>query len=65
MDELKEKDDEIIRLKAELEKTHRKGQPARGGYAAPRTGDKDFDEMTLDEQEAHLRHMTAEADSWR
>ena len=52
-------------LKAELEKDQRKGQPAKGGFASPRTGDKDFDDMSLDEQEAQLRHMTAEADSWR
>src|SRR4029077_6363873 len=36
---LKEKDDEIVALKAQLEKYNRKGQPAKGGYAAPRTGE--------------------------
>lgn len=62
---LKEKEDEIIVLKAELEKYRRKGQPAKGGYAAPRTGEKDFDEMGLDEMEAHLKGLTAEADNYR
>jgi hypothetical protein len=65
MGTLKEQQDENIKLRAELEKYQRKGQPARGGYAAPRTREKDFDEMGLDEQEAHLKHLTAEADSWR
>lgn len=65
MAEMKEKDDEIISLKAELEKHQRRGQPARGGHATPRYGEKDFDEMNLDEQEAHLKHLTAEADTWR
>ena len=63
MNSLKEKDDEIIAFKAELEKHQRKGQPSKGGYASPRTGEKDFDEMNLDEMEAHLKRMTAEADS--
>jgi hypothetical protein len=62
---LKEKDDEIIALKAELEKHQRKGQPARGGHASPRMGEKDFDDMDLNEQEAELRRMTAEADNYR
>jgi hypothetical protein len=62
---MKELEDEIVSLKAELEKGRRKGQPARGGYASPSTEAKDFDSMSLDEQESHLRSMTAEADSWR
>jgi hypothetical protein len=62
---IKEKDDEIVALKAQLEKYNRKGQPAKGGYAAPRTTDKEFDEMNLDEMEAHLKGLTAEADHWR
>jgi len=62
---MKEKDDEIIALKAQLEKYNRKGQPAKGGYATPRTTDKDFDEMDLNEMEEHLKHLTSEADSWR
>jgi hypothetical protein len=65
MDALKQKDDEIVALKAELEKTNRKGQPARGGYASPRTSDKEFDDMDLNEMEAHLKHLTTEADTWR
>jgi hypothetical protein len=62
---MKELEDEIVSLKAELEKGRRKGQPARGGYAAPRTGEKDFDDLSLDEMEAHLRGITAEADNYR
>jgi hypothetical protein len=65
MGSIKEKDDEIVALKAQLEKYNRKGQPAKGGYAAPRTTDKEFDEMNLDEMEAHLKGLTAEADHWR
>jgi hypothetical protein len=57
--------DENVKLRAELERYQRKSQPARGGSAAPRMGDKDFDEMTLDEQEVELRRITREADSYR
>jgi hypothetical protein len=62
---VKELEDENTALRAELEKGRRKGQPARGGYAAPRTGEKDFDDMDLDSMEAHLKHLTAEADNYR
>jgi hypothetical protein len=65
MADLKAKDDEIISLKAELEKSQRKGQPAKGGYASPRYGEKEFDDMNLDEMGEHLRNVTKEADSWR
>ena len=44
-DQMKEMQDEIVALKAELEKHQRKGQPAKGGYASPRTTDKDFDDI--------------------
>jgi hypothetical protein len=62
---MKELEDEIVSLKAELEKGRRKGQPARGGYASPRTEAKDFDDLSLDEMESHLRGITAEADGYR
>jgi hypothetical protein len=62
---MKELEDEIVSLKAELEKGRRKGQPARGGYASPRTEAKDFDDLSLDEMESHLKQITAEADNWR
>jgi hypothetical protein len=62
---MKELEDEIVSLKAELEKGRRKGQPARGGYASPRTGEKDFDDLSLDEMESHLKSLTAEADNYR
>ena len=55
MGEMKAMQDEIVALKAQLEKSQRKGQPARGGYASPRTTDKDFDDMDLNEMEAHLK----------
>jgi hypothetical protein len=57
--------EENEQLRAQLEKYQRKGQPARGGYASPRTGEKDFDEMDLNEMEAHLKGLTAEADNYR
>jgi hypothetical protein len=65
MSEIKELQEENERLRANLEKFQRKGQPAKGGYAAPRTGEKEFDEMNLDEMEAHLKGLTAEADNYR
>jgi hypothetical protein len=65
MASLSELQDENEKLRANLERFQRKSQPARGGFASPRMGDKDFDEMSLDEQEAELRRMTAEADNYR
>jgi hypothetical protein len=65
MDSIKQLQDENESLRAQLEKYNHKGQPAKGGYAAPRTSDKEFDDMNLDEMKAHLEHVTAEADSWR
>jgi hypothetical protein len=65
MASLSELQDENEKLRADLERFQRKSQPARGGHAAPRYGEKEFDEMSLDEQEAHLKSMTAEADGYR
>jgi hypothetical protein len=65
MASLSELQDENEQLRANLEKFQRKSQPARGGFASPRLGEKEFDEMTLDEQEAELRRMTQEADNYR
>jgi hypothetical protein len=65
MSDLKEKDDEIVSLKAQLEKHQRKSQPSKGGYASPRYGEKDFEDMDLPEMESHLRHLTADADNYR
>jgi hypothetical protein len=65
MDSISELQDENENLRAQLEKYQRKSQPGKGGYAAPRLGEKDFDEMTLDEQEAELNRMTREADNYR
>jgi hypothetical protein len=65
MASLSELQDENEKLRADLEKFQRRSQPSRGGHAAPRYGEKDFDEMNLDEQEAHLKAMTAEADKYR
>jgi hypothetical protein len=65
MASLSELQDENEKLRADLEKFQRRSQPSRGGHAAPRYGEKDFDEMNLDEQEAHLKAMTAEADNYR
>jgi hypothetical protein len=65
MDSLSGLQDENEQLRAELEKYRRKGQPAKGGFAAPRLGEKDFDEMDLNEMESHLRGLTAEADNYR
>ena len=65
MDSISELQDENDKLRAQLETFQRKSQPARGGFASPRYGEKDFDDMNLDEQEAHLKAMTAEADNYR
>ena len=65
MGSLSELQDENEQLRAQLEKYQRKSQPARGGVASPRYGEKDFDDMDLNEQEAHLKAMTAEADNYR
>jgi hypothetical protein len=65
MSSLSELQDENEKLRADLERYQRRSQPARGGYASPRQGEKDFDEMDLNEQEAHLKAMTAEADNYR
>ena len=65
MGSLSELQDENEKLRADLERFQRKSQPARGGFASPRMGDKDFDEMSLDEQESELRRMTQEADNYR
>lgn len=65
MSEIKEKEDEIIKLRADLERFQKKSQPARGGFASPRTDEKDFDDMDLNEMEAHLKGITAEADNYR
>jgi hypothetical protein len=65
MNSLSELQDENEQLRAELEKFRRKGQPAKGGFATPGLGEKDFDEMNLQEMESHLRGLTAEADNYR
>lgn len=65
MASLSELQDENEQLRADLEKFQRRSQPGRGGAVSLRLGEKDFDEMNLDEQEAHLRQMTAEADNYR
>jgi hypothetical protein len=65
MDSISELQDENEQLRAQLEKYQRKSQPGKSGYAAPRLGEKDFDDMSLDEQEAELRRLTREADNYR
>jgi hypothetical protein len=65
VEQLKEKDDRILELEAMVEKMQRKGQPSKGGYAAPRYGEKEFDDMDLNEMEAHLKHVTSDADNYR
>jgi hypothetical protein len=65
MGSISELQDENEQLRAELEKHRRKGQPARGGYATPRLSEKEFDEMNVDEMEAHLKGITSEADNYR
>src|SRR4029077_10705189 len=65
VEQMKEMQDELIELRAFKEQHQRKSQPARGGFASPRLGEKDFDELNLDEMEAHLKGMTAEADAYR
>jgi hypothetical protein len=65
MGSISELQDENEQLRAELEKHRRKSQPARGGYASPRYGEKEFDEMNLDEMESHLKGITSEADNYR
>jgi hypothetical protein len=65
MDSISELTDENENLRAQLEKYQRKSQLGKGGSAAPSLGEKDFDDMSLDEQEAHLRRVTQEADAYR
>jgi hypothetical protein len=65
MDSISELQDEIVNLRAQLEKYQRKSQMGKGGYAAPRTGEKDFDDMDLNEMESHLKSLTQEADNYR
>jgi len=65
MASLSELQDENEKLRADLEKYQRRSQPSRGGYAAPRHGEKDFDDMDLNEMESHLKGLTAEADNYR
>jgi hypothetical protein len=65
MASLSELQDENEKLRADLERYQRKSMPARGGHAAPRYGEKDFDDMDLNEMESHLKSMTAEADNYR
>lgn len=65
IEQMKEMQDELIELRAFKEQHQRKSQPARGGFASPRLGEKDFDEMDLNEMESHLKGMTAEADNYR
>jgi hypothetical protein len=65
MASLSELQDENEKLRADLERFQHRSQPSKGGFASPMTGEKDFDDMSLDEQEAHLKAMTAEADNYR
>jgi hypothetical protein len=65
MDLISELQDEVEQLRAEREQHWKKSQPAKGGFTTPRLGEKDFDEMSLDEMEAHLKGVTAEADNYR
>ena len=65
MASLSELQDENEKLRADLERFQRGSQPARGGFASPRLGEKDFDDMDLAEMEAHLKGVTAEADNYR
>lgn len=65
MGSIKELTDENEKLRADLEKFQKKSQPGKSGVASPRLGEKDFDDMSLDEMEAHLKGVTAEADNYR
>jgi hypothetical protein len=65
MSSIQELTDENIKLRADLEKFQRKSQPSKGGFASPSLGEKDFDSMDLNEMEAHLKGITAEADGYR
>jgi len=65
-DSISELQDENEKLRAELESRNAGSQPSRGGaISGGKHGTKSFDDMDLDEQEAELRRMTQEADSFR
>jgi hypothetical protein len=54
--------DELERKNARIEELERGSQPARGGPGKPPQGPKSFDDMTDEEQEAHLRAETERQD---
>ena len=65
-DSISELQDEVVKLRAELEKRNASSQPSRGGaISGARGGEKSFDDMTLEEMEDDLTRKTREADSFR